>query len=347
MSCCDPDQTVWNGKDYHRRTVLKGAAALAGALTAAGGAGAARAEGATIKLAFCSQLLCIIPYEVARADGFFHKEGLDVQLVYMRGGNAAIQALVGGAVDYAATSLDVAMQAYAHGAAVRRFASTGKLPLFALATSPQAAAQIHGLKDLEGRTVGVSALGNADHALALFLLKKAGADVAKVQFATLGPNLFQALRQGQVDAGMVQEPALTLIERAGGKVLVNAMQSADARRYLGGNYEFMGVAVRSAEIPRRHGEMVALARALAGALGAVQSLPPGDLVKALPREMTTGADLGQMRDILAKYRASLYPTSVAIDLGAAGRVAQVLTVAGLLPPGIKLAGLYDTSIAGG
>jgi len=346
MECCGTDRIADSGKGYPRRTVLKGAAALAGVLTATGG-GRARAAEKPVRLAFCSQLLCIMPYEVARAQGYFAKAGLTVELVAMRGGNAAIQALVGGAVDYAATSLDVAIQAYAHGAAVRRFASTGKLPLFALATSPQAAKAIENLKDLEGRTVGVSALGNADHALLLFLLKKAGADPGKVRFATLGPNLYQALAQGQVDAGMVQEPALTLILRAGGKVLVNAMQSADAERYLGGNYEFMGVAVRSAEIPTRQAEMTALVRALQGALGAVQSLPVGDLVAALPPEMITGADLGEMRDILAKYRASLYPTSVRIDLAAAGRVAQSLTVAGLLPPGAKLDGLYDTAVAGG
>jgi NitT/TauT family transport system substrate-binding protein len=346
MSCCDPNLAAWNGTDLHRRTLLKGGAALAGVLAAAAGTGA-RAAGKTLKLAFCSQLLCIVPYEVARADALFAKEGLEVELVYMRGGNAAIQALVGGAVDYAATSLDVALQAFAHGGAISRFASTGKLPLFALAVSPQAASKIGSLKDLEGHTVGVSGLGNADHALALYLLKKAGADAGKVQFATLGPNLLEALRQGQVDAGLVQEPALTLVERAGGKVLVNAMQSADAERYLGGNYEFMGVAVRTAEIAQRRAEMAAMARALQAALLAVQRVTPDDLVKALPREMTTGADLGEMRDILGRYRASLYPTSIKIDLSAAGRVAESLKVAGLITPDIDTAKLFDLSIAGG
>ena len=136
---------------------------------------------------------------------------------------------------------------------MKRFAATGKLPLFALATSPQSAAQITTLKDLEGKTVGISGFGNADHALTLFLLKQAGADAAKVQFATIGTNLLEALRQGQLDAGLVQEPALTLIEQAGGKVLVNAMDTADAKKYLGGNYEFMGVAVRAAEIDAAQG----------------------------------------------------------------------------------------------
>ena len=39
--------------------------------------------------------------------------------------------------------------------------------------------QIRSIKDLEGRTVGVSALGNADHALTLYLLQQAGADAEK------------------------------------------------------------------------------------------------------------------------------------------------------------------------
>jgi NitT/TauT family transport system substrate-binding protein len=342
MSCCDPNTVAWDGITLSRRSVLKGAAALAGIF----GVNPARAAGKSVKLGFCSQLLCIIPYVVAAHDGHFQKEGLDVELVYMRGGSAAMQALVGGAIDYAATALDVALQAYAHGAAVKRFAATGKLPLFALAVAPKEASKITSVKDLEGKTVGISGLGNADHALTLFLLKQAGADATKVQFATVGTNLLEALRQGQMDAGMVQEPALTLIEQAGGKVLVNAMQTDDAQKYLGGNYEFMGIAVRAAEIEQRKDEMRALIRGMQSALVAVQQMTPDDLVKALPPEMTTGADVAQMRDILGKYRASLYPTSTAMDRAAEDRVSQSLTIAGLMPQGTDTSGLYDTAFAG-
>src|SRR5262249_28234177 len=150
-------------------------------------------------------VLCGVPYEVARSGGHFKAHRLDVQLVYTRGGNAAMQALVGGAVDYAATALDVAVQAYANvGADIRRFAVTGRLPLFAVVTAPNTASQIQSIKDLEGRTVGISALGNADHALTLYLLKQAAGDAQKVKFATMGVNLLEALRQGQIDVGVVQ-----------------------------------------------------------------------------------------------------------------------------------------------
>src|SRR4029079_2824555 len=142
-----------------------------------------------IKLAFRGQLLCVVPYEVTRARGHFAAQGLDVELVYTRGGSAAMQALVGGAVEYAGTSFDVALQAFANGADIRRFASTGRLPLFALAVAPKDRDVIKTIKDLEGKTVGISALGNADHALLLFLPAQAHADAKKVRFAAIGTNV--------------------------------------------------------------------------------------------------------------------------------------------------------------
>jgi NitT/TauT family transport system substrate-binding protein len=291
--------------------------------------------------------LCGVPYEVTRSAGLFKQRGLDVEFVYTRGGNAAMQALVGGAVDYAATSLDVAIQAYANVRAdIRRFAVTGRLPLFAVVTAPKTANQIRAIKDLEAKTVAVSALGNADHALALFLLKQANADASRVQFATMGVNLLEALRQGQIDAGLVQEPALTFLQQSGARVLVNMMDLADARRYLGGTYEFMGVAVRGKEFEQRRPEMVQLARALGDALKAMRTMNGDQLVAAIPKEMTTGLDLKQFGEIIARHRDSLYPESVTIDLDAAQRVAQSLIVGGLIKPDASISGLHDTSIVG-
>src|SRR6476659_1571706 len=159
MSCCDETAARVPDTDVSRRELLKGAALVASVVPIARPAGSA-AQGKQIKLAYCSQLLCGVPYEVARTAGYFKKHGLDVQIVYSRGGNAAMQALVGGAVDYAATALDVALQAYANvGADIRRFAVTGRLPFFALVVAPRTASQIRSIGDLEGKTIGISALG--------------------------------------------------------------------------------------------------------------------------------------------------------------------------------------------
>ncbi|MBI3702507.1 MAG: ABC transporter substrate-binding protein [Rhizobiales bacterium] len=347
MSCCDESSAFVPDRNVSRRSLLKGAAVASALVPASLGGQHAQAQGKKVTLAFCSQLLCIIPYEVARAGGHFQKHGLEVELVYTRGGNAAMQALVGGAVDYAATALDVAIQAYAKGADIRRFAVTGRLPLFALATAPRTAAQIQSIKDLEGKTVGISALGNADHALLLFLLKQANADAGKVQFATLGVNLLEALRQGQVDAGLVQEPALTLLRQSGARVLVNAMDTADAQKYLGGNYEFMGVAVRAKEFEQRRTEMTAISQGLSDALSALRRMKPEEIAGALPKELTAGMDSTLLGDIVVRYRNSLYPETVGIDRASAQRVAESLRAGGLLQSGADISKLHDTSIGGG
>ena len=324
----DP-RTAWD-----RRTALKTLLGAGVVVAVSGGCGPRPRDGATtLRLAFCGQLLCVVPYEVTRVQGHFADQGFDVELVYTRGGNAAMQALVGGAVDYAGTSFDVALQAAANGAAIRRVASTGRLPLFALAVAPGRTTEIDAVSDLEDRTVGISGLGNADHALLLFLLDQAGADAGRVQFAAVGTNLFDALRIGQVDAAMVQEPALTLITDAGGRELVNFMELEEARRHLGGAYEFMGVAMRADERDRRRDETRRLAAALERGLADTRTLPAADVVAALPAALVAGGDLGQLEAIIERYRLSLYPEQVATDLEAARRVVRAQEIAGLLEPG--------------
>jgi NitT/TauT family transport system substrate-binding protein len=240
----------------------------------------------------------------------------------------------------------VALQAFSHGAKIARFASTGRLPLFALATGPKTAKEIRSLRDIENRTVGVSGLGNADHILVIHLMKRAGADPDRVRFATLGPNLYDALRLGQVDAGMVQEPALTLITGAGGGVIANVMNIEEANRYLGGAYEFMGVAVRLEERQQRRDEMGRLARALAKGLQDTRNIPTKEAVAALPKELITGANRDRLTGILERYRRSLYPDNVKIDTAAVTRVVEAHKAAGLLAASVDFKPLLDLSIVG-
>jgi hypothetical protein len=63
--------------------------------------------------------------------------------------------------------------------------------------------------------------------------------------------------------------------------------------------------------------------------------------------MTTGLDLKEFSQILELHRDALYPENVKIDLDAGKRVEQSLIAGGLIKAGASIAGLYDTSIAGG
>ena len=357
MGCCEATNPDLIGVPLHsgedstsidRRTALKGMLGLAGVMFVSACGPKPVGEATKLRLAFCGQLLCVVPYEVARERGHFANQGFDIELVYTRGGNAAMQALVGGAVEYAGTSFDVALQAVANGAAIRRFASTGRLPLFALAVGPKRADTITSVKSLTGTTVGISGLGNADHALLLYLVDQAGVDASTIRFATIGTNVFEALRLGQVDAAMVQEPALSLIARAGGRELVNFMDIEDSRTHLGGSYEFMGVAVRSSERDRRLPEMRRVARALANGLTDTRTLPPAEIIAALPEALLAGSDVAPLEQIIERYRLSLYPDNVGIDLDAVQRVVRAQEIAKLIAPGaVDLNALLDTAAVGG
>src|SRR5438067_12727808 len=112
---------------WDRRTALKGLVGIAGVIAVSAGATNANAAATKLRLAFCGQLLCVVPYEVTRARGHFAEQGFDIELVYTRGGNAAMQALVGGAVDYAVTSFDAAIAALGNGAHSRRLSLSGRL----------------------------------------------------------------------------------------------------------------------------------------------------------------------------------------------------------------------------
>jgi NitT/TauT family transport system substrate-binding protein len=353
MDCCEtngfqrpPDIRAETplAKPVGRRGVLKGTALAAGTAPLLAGRVAKAAN--TIQLAFCSNLLCAPPFEVTRVGGYFRDEGLDVQLVYMRGSTAATQALVGGALVYAATSFDDVLQAFNRGAAIRRFCSTGRLPLQALAVAPKRVDVIKSFKDLEGRTVGIVSRGNMSEAQTLYLMKKAGADGKKVEFAVLGPNIYEPVRLGQVDAAWVSEPALSLLVKDGGRALVNFMKIEDAEKYLGGTYEFMGISARAADIPARREEMRALVRALEKGLARLQTIDPGEITAALPKQLVAGADTVLLTDLIAHYRGSLYPTGSALDVAACERVADTLKFAGLVKPELKAEQVLDLSIAG-
>ena len=340
MSCCNdlsPEPAP-----IARRDVLRtaGPAALAAPFLA----GRARAAGRTLQIGFCSQFLCAPPYLAAKAGDFFKGEGLDVEIVYLRGSPAVVQALAGGALDYGACTFEDVVLAASRGVSLTRFLSTAKLPLFALAVAPSRAKEITEAKALEGRTVGIVSPGSVQEGWTRTLMRQAGADPAKVRFAALGPNIYDAVRVAQVDAAWVNEPALTLLKRQGAGVIVNFMETADADRVFGGRYEFMGVSVRAKDAAARRDEMAAIGRAMNRALAALQAEPPDTVVKALPAPLLAGLDAALLTDILTRYRAALYPATGAEDIGACQRAVDALVALGLISPDLDWKRLLDLSV---
>jgi NitT/TauT family transport system substrate-binding protein len=71
-----------------------------------------------------------------------------------------------------------------------------------------------------------------------------------------------------------------------------------------------------------------------------------EAVAALPKELITGSNRDRLATILERYRRSLYPDNVKIDLDATNRVADAHKAAGLLAPTVDYKPLLDLSIVG-
>lgn len=319
---------------------LAGAAALLAAACSGGQRGVAPAPAAPqaprpkekLDLAFCSQLLCILPFEVAVKEGFFGQEGLEVNLVYMRGGPPAVQALLSESLDFIGTTMDLVVQTAAQGKRIVMVTSTSRLPFFALVTAPGTAAQITSPRDLVGKKVGVANLGATDHLLLQYLVKKNGGDPQQVEYVALGPNLYQALLAGQVDAAMVQEPALTLTAEKGGRVLVNFMRLKEAREHLGSAYQFMGLITRPDVIEKRLTTLQGLSRGLRRAAKFILENPGERIVQAAPQELIAGGDIKLLGRILDGYKNDLYPVDGVIPEDAVQTVIEVQKSSGVVDP---------------
>lgn len=159
---------------------------------------------------------------VARDQGYFQKEGLDVELILMRGG-VANQALIGGNVEFT-TVPTAGLQAALQGAPLKVVLSTFHKPMFWLYSRPQ----IRSVKELHNKKIAVSSLGAAGDSALRELIKKSGMDenrdVAVLAIGTTATRL-GALSTGVVDAAMMTFPHNITAAEAGFRELVSFIAS--------------------------------------------------------------------------------------------------------------------------
>ena len=132
---------------------------------------------------------------------FLSEFGVDAVFTNATDNTLATASLVSGDADistYAAFNLvPIAVE---KGAPLKVVAAASLVPFQAMfAKRPD----IKTMKDLEGKTVGVGALGAAAHQQILTLFKKKGVDASKVTFRNVGSptDIFRAVVAGVIDAG--------------------------------------------------------------------------------------------------------------------------------------------------
>lgn len=159
----------------------------------------------------------------ALENGYFKRDGLDVQVTRYAGSTTAVRALLSGDADVVETGGDTALLAMESGASIDILMS----PVARSTDMVVAKAPISSLADLKGKSFAVSAPGSPGDVLGRLLLQKNGVDPGQVQFVALGSpaDRIRALLGGKVDSTsgtiLVIEPVLEAIAKGDVKVLAS------------------------------------------------------------------------------------------------------------------------------
>ena len=159
----------------------------------------------------------------ALENGYFKRDGLDVQVTRYQGSPVAVRALLSGDADVVETGGDTALLAMEGGAPIDILLS----PVARSTDVVVAKAPIASIADLKGKSFAVSAPGSPGDVLGRLLLQKNGVDPGQVQFVGLGSpaDRVRALLGGKVDSTsatiLVIEPVLEAIAKGEVKVLAS------------------------------------------------------------------------------------------------------------------------------
>ena len=158
------------------------------------------------------------PLYIAKEGGYYSKYGLDVDLVFGVY-PAGIAMLVNGEAVMTNYPLELAMQAASKDGSLIAYASSFRKSLFALMSK-----NVASVKDLKGKRIGVSQVGDAPYNYAIGILAKHGLKARDVQWLTVGTDVngrVAALVSGRVDASMITAPVYFKLEAEGYRSLAN------------------------------------------------------------------------------------------------------------------------------
>jgi ABC-type nitrate/sulfonate/bicarbonate transport system substrate-binding protein len=165
------------------------------------------------------------PIFLAKEGGYYQKYGLNAKLVFAVH-PAGIAMLVSGEAQMTNYPMDQAMQAAMRDGSLVIMGSPLNRALFAMMTRKD----INSVRDLKGKKIGVSQIGDPPYSFAVGILGKAGLgprDVEWVPLGTDGNGRVAALVSGRIDATMVPPPAYFKLEPQGFKEIANLADNAD------------------------------------------------------------------------------------------------------------------------
>lgn len=154
------------------------------------------------------------PYWVAAKQGFFSRQGLDVDLVVIRGADVNVQALAGGSIDIAGGSLDAPIAAVERGLDLVIIGGV----INGLTQSVMGGKNFKTYEALRGATIGTISLTSGVGLALRWVLKAKGLEYPRdYKLLVIGgsPQTFTALTAGQIAAAALSLPLNYAAEELG------------------------------------------------------------------------------------------------------------------------------------
>jgi NitT/TauT family transport system substrate-binding protein len=258
------------------------------AVLAVGGGSAVGAEEKVTVGVGGTALMVYLPTMLAKNKGFFAEEGLDVEILDIKGGGSqAASALIGGSVDFSANAIDHAIKAKVQKKDLLAVHSHVRLPVMGLVVASKYKGEITSLADLKGRPVGVTSPGSQTHMVLGYLLSKAGVRADDVKIIGAGGNTMPiALEKGSVHAGMMVDPFFTAFVKQGkGFALIDMFTSKGTLDAMGGEVQGTTLLTRPDVVARRPATVQKMVNALVKANKVIVASSGEELARTLPREL--------------------------------------------------------------
>ena len=168
-------------------------------------------------------------------DGYFRKHGLDSNLIYIRGGSTAVQALLAGEIHFGHLSPAPMLTAWVQGADFVWVGTTTHQMVFTLLADPAIAKGA----DLKGKKIGITRIGSASDLAVRAALEQFGVSPKDVTMVALGgiPEILAAMRAGAVQAGILSPPTSTAARDLNYRPLLHIPD-------LGREFTFSGIAAK-------------------------------------------------------------------------------------------------------
>ncbi len=278
-----------------------------------------------------------LPNELTQQLGYFKQEGLDVTLIDEASGQSSEDEVLAGQVDAGSGSYNHTIELQPKGKQMEAVVLMNVAPGEAEIVSAKVASQIHSVKDLKGKNLGVTELGSGTQTLTTALLHNAGITPDQVHFIPVGAGdtFIAALQQGKIDAGMTTEPTISRILSSGvGKVLVDLRSPQSTQAALGGPYPFICLFMNNSYVSSHKDVVQKLANAYVKTLKWIHTHTAAEIADKMPPDYYAGNKALYVTAL--QNQLAIFSPDGAMPAGAPESVLNVENASKLIPTGSQI-----------